>query len=401
MRRLLWIGDAACDSGFARATHKTLDVLRHEWDVRVIGLNYRGDPHDYPYKIYPAYIPGGDLFGTRRVIPICQQFAPDVVVIQNDPWNIPKYLEYLNQFATKPVVIGALAVDGKNLRAAEYLNGLDHCIFWTRFAAEEALAGGLTKPYDVVPLGVDLNVYAPGDQQAARRALGWENLKNETHGRVPDDAFVFLNVNRNQPRKRLDLTFEYFAELYHAGASNAYLYMHVAPTGDVGWDCKQLTRYYGLQGHVILVDLGAYNNESTTETELANTYRAANTLITTTQGEGFGLTTLEAMASRLACVFPAWSGLGDWAIDGGMPVPCDHHMMTPNGRCNVVGATPAKAQFVAAMSLLYHERGARELYAAKGLALAQRPEYRWEHIGRAFADVVTRAYDCTLLGLEA
>ena len=399
MRRLMWVGDAAVDSGFARATEHTVAALVKDWNVHVLGINYRGDPHPFRTmlekaggQIYPAYVPGGDLFGVARIIPKCQEIQPDVVVLQNDPWNIPRYLERLRAFKDyNPTVIGALAVDGKNLRGEEYLNGLDHAIFWTQFALDEARAGGFTKPADVVPLGVDLNIYHPGDRQAARTAIGWPE-------EIPRDAFVFVNVNRNQPRKRLDLTLEYFAEFYHScKADNAYLYLHVAPTGDTGYDCSQLTKYYGLRGHVIMVDPGAF--QGATETELANTYRACDALITTSQGEGWGLTTLEAMACGLSCVFGDWAALGDWAKPGGIAVPCDHHAVTPNGRCNVVGAIPAKNDFVRALELLYNSQAAREYYSKKALEVAQHPRYRWENIGKSFADVVARAYDSCALGV--
>src|SRR5580765_6972456 len=105
MRRLLWIGDAACASGFARCTHYTLDALRQSWDIVVLGLNYMGDPHDYPYKIYPCFS-GGDLFGIGRIPELVQKYRPEVVVIQNDPWNIPQYMKPLVNVPT----VAALAV---------------------------------------------------------------------------------------------------------------------------------------------------------------------------------------------------------------------------------------------------------------------------------------------------
>jgi len=64
-KKLLWVGDAGCPSGFGLATHKILDVVRHKYDVTVLGLNYRGDPHGYPYEIWAASAEG-DTFGIGR-----------------------------------------------------------------------------------------------------------------------------------------------------------------------------------------------------------------------------------------------------------------------------------------------------------------------------------------------
>lgn len=403
MRRLLWVGDAGCDSGFARATHKTLEVLRNEWTVSVIGINYTGDPHSYPYRIYPAAAPtrfGRDVFGVNRIVEIVQSEQPDVIVLQNDPWNIPRYMEQINRFESKPVIIGLIAIDGKNCQG-EHINTLDHCIFWTDFAKKEAELGGYKKSSTVIPLGVDLNIYKPGDRTEARRRLSWKDyVWTDNDGKqqpVPEDAFVFLNVNRNQPRKRLDLTFEYFADFFHSSPANqnAYLYLHVAPTGDVGYDCKQATRYYNLRGHVILVDPGMFHGAP--EAELADTYRAANALISTTQGEGWGLTTLEAMACGLPCIVPNWSALGDWAT-AALRIPCSSTAMT-TGNVNIIGGVADRRQFVNAMRYLHGSDVARESYSKRSLALAELPRYRWENIGSAVADDVMRVYNAATLKL--
>ena len=133
MRKLLWIGDADVATGFARCTHHVLDVLKETWDVHVLGLNYRGDPHSWPYPIYPC----GDLFGLGRVSELLGRIKPNLVVVQNDPWNIP---EYLKQIQDIPVV-ATMPVDGKNCRGGK-LNGLALAVFWTQFGLNEARSGG-------------------------------------------------------------------------------------------------------------------------------------------------------------------------------------------------------------------------------------------------------------------
>jgi D-inositol-3-phosphate glycosyltransferase len=392
MRKLLFVGDAACDSGFARATHAYADYLDYranpggQWDVTIIGLNYRGDPDvrkKYPYDIYPAYVPGGDLFGVQRLVSVLDKVRPDVVVFQNDPWNIPRYMEradavnYLQAEVDfgwrRPAYVGAIAVDGLNCRGTD-MNKLDHVIFWTKFAEVEARKGGFTKSSGIVPLGVDLNIYNPGDRLAARRAL-----------EIPptyDNSFIFLNVNRNQPRKRLDLTLQYFAEWYHSFETkpDAALYLHVCPTGDVGIDCDQLAKYYGLKGRVLLAQPGVYQGFS--EGMVAQTYRAANALLSTTLGEGWGLTTMEAMACGIPCVVPDWAALGEWAWAATL-IPCTSYSVTPN-KVNVIGGVPDRAQTIKAMHTLYSRDASRAEHTRQGMILVHQPEYRWKHVAEAF-----------------
>jgi glycosyltransferase involved in cell wall biosynthesis len=375
MRKLLWIGDAAVASGFARATHYTLDVLRKTWDVSVLGLNYQGDPHDYPYPIYPCW-PGGDLFGLGRMPRLISKLRPDVVVVQNDPWNIP---EYLTKAGNAPVV-ASLAVDGKNCRGRG-LNGLALAIFWTKFGEQEARLGGYTGPSAVVPLGVDLDIYKPLPQLAARQRIGWP----EELGK----AFIVGNVNRNQPRKRLDLTIMYFAEwIKRERVDDAYLFLHVAPTGETGYDVKQLAQYCGISNRILCVtpEMG----QGIKEDLLTATYNCFDVLLTTTQGEGFGLTTFEAMACGVVPIVPDWAALGELVEDAAIKVPCTTVACTPN-TINAIGGVPDREGTIQALNTLYRDARLRGELRERGLALVARDRYRWPNIGEAFGAAVDEA----------
>jgi hypothetical protein len=94
----------------------------------------------------------------------------------------------------------AIAIDGAN---CAYVRPTDEWvrprgIFWTEFARRQARDGGCTKPQPVIPLGVDLTTYYAGRPDGG--------ASHTTVAEVLQDAFIFLNVNRNQPRKRMDLT---------------------------------------------------------------------------------------------------------------------------------------------------------------------------------------------------
>lgn len=386
-RRLLWIGDAVASTGFARCTHQTLDVLRKTWDVAVLGLNYLGDPHRYPYPIYPGW-PGGDGFGLGRVEHVIASVKPDLVVIQNDPWNIPEYMKRIKDIP----VVASMPLDGKNCQS-KWLNGLALAIFWTEFGLLEARSGGYTGPAAVVPLGVDLEMYKPVDQLEARRRVG---LPEELL-----DKFIIGNVNRNQPRKRLDLTIEYFAAFTaRAQAEDAYLFLFVAPTGEMSYDVEQLMHYYGFKGagkRLILVqpEMGYGQREET----LSSIYSCFDVQLSTTQGEGWGLTTMEGMACGVPQIFPDWSALGEWAKPAGMAIPCYDTAVTSNNRINILGGIPDRTQTVEALHNCYASwklkkaadhydvasvRTVLEQHRELGIQLVADPRYRWSSIGASF-----------------
>lgn len=383
-RRLLWCGDGGCQTGFARATHGILDVLRETYDVGVLAIGYRGDPHEYPYPLYPCW-PGGDMFGVNRLPWALQTFQPDLVMVQQDPWNVPSYVQAIREtdgFATTPIV-GAIAVDGKNCKG-KALNGLDLAIFWTMFAMDEAAQGGYKNTSAVVPLGVDLDIFRPRDRSAARLARRLPDVMPRGHKR--DEAFIVGNVNRNQPRKRLDLLIQYFAEWVHRDAvDDAYLYLHVAPTGDDGYDCEQLARYYGVLDRLCLCQPEVYNGED--NDGLVDTYCAFDVNATTTQGEGFGLTTFEAMACGVPCIVPDWSALGELCHGAAMLVPCTSTIAT-HSRINSIGGVADKEEYVKALADVYTYRTLRDKLTRLGRKLVEEPRFRWRAVGEGFRDAL-------------
>lgn len=377
MRRLLWIGDACVSSGFARATHHTLAAFHPDWDVHVLGINYRGDPHPYPYPVYPPW-PGGDLHGVGRTKELVDKIKPDVVIVQQDPWNLPAYM----QKAGNVPVIGAVAVDGKNC-AGRGLNGLKLAIFWTQFGAHEAQLGGYAGRCAVVPLGVDLNVYKPITRVQARKTL-----------ELPEpymSGFIVGNVNRNQPRKRLDLCVMYFAEwIKSRKIEDAFFFFHAAPTGEQGYDIKQLAQYYGITNKLMVAEPEIGYGDP--EESLCVTYNCFDVMLTTTQGEGFGLTTLEGMACGIPQIVPDYAALGEICDDAAIKIPCTTFACTPKS-INVIGGIADREQTIAALDTLYQSKHG-QVWARcrqRGLEVARKPEYRWESVGAEFRQAVEEA----------
>jgi len=381
MKKLLWVGDSPeCVSGFGRASREILDVARDHFEVTVLGINYRGDPHGLPYPIYAAAV-GGDSHGVGRLPWMCNRDKPDVIVIQNDPWNIPFYIQKLMrfpEFSNIPVVT-SVAVDGKNF-LGPWLTGVAMSVFWTQFALDEARAGGYMGPATVIPLGVDLGTYRPDDKRAARL--------RQMSGYL-SESFIVGSVNRNQPRKRWDLMIKYFAEWVNSkNLDDVCLYMHTAPTGDKDIDVQQLAKYYGLfnkPGRLVLMEPPTWVGLD--EQQMRDTYNCFDVYATTTQGEGFGLTTLEAMACGVPCVVPEWSALGDWAKRGAWMVPCKTTAIGPP-YVNVIGGVPDEGAFITALHALYTNREARERNAQAAFECAQQPQFRWENIGRRWVETL-------------
>lgn len=396
VRKLLWIGDACVATGFARATHKTLEVLSQTWDVTVLGINHRGDPDvaaRYPYPIYPCFV--GDFFGYKRIADVVNKKmgGVDCIVIQNDVWNIPGYVKTIREAGINAPIVGAIAVDGKNCQGFK-LNDLALSIFWTQFGEDEARLGGFTGKAAVVPLGVDLDLYAlnePSDLSLLRQHIRPNLTANEDSTfdvKKLRDSFIVGNVNRNQQRKRMDLTVEYFCKwVSDYDVNDAFLMLHSCPTGEQEYDVLQLMTYYGCQDRLFLLepDIG----QGVSEDQMPWVYRCMDVLISTTQGEGMGLTTMEAMACGIPCIVPRWSALEDWA-SAAIQIPCSTFAATQN-RIGVIGGVPDREPFVEALQALYASPKLRETTSQAGLDLMREPRFRWENIGVAFEAAIDQA----------
>lgn len=398
-RRLLWVGDSpTVATGFARATQHTLETLQETWDVACLGMHYRGDPnHGFPYDIYPTRwdkYGNYDMLGAKRLPEVCALFRPDVIVLQNDVWNIPYYTKALQAAGITTPVVAALAIDGKNCQARK-LDGVALSIFWTEFAQTEARDGGWLGPSAVVPLGIDLEMYKLGDR--AHLAPLREHARSR-FATVPGSTFdlagfqkgfVVVNVNRNQQRKRLDLMVQCFCEwAIEHGRDDAFLMIQACPTGEREYDVAQLMDYYGLPDRLFLVYPD--KEHGVPERDLVWTYRCADVGMTTTQGEGFGLTTLEMMACGIPQIVPDWAALGELCGDAALKVPCSSFAATQGG-ANAIGGVIDRAKAIEALDLLYTRPDLRDELSARGLALVRQERYRWPVIGRAFGEAIESA----------
>lgn len=370
-RRLLWIGDAVVPTGFATVTHGILAHLHQQWDVTVSGVNYDGSAHTHPYRIQPAW-QGGDMWGMDRFAHLCAEFAPAAVVINSDWWHVSSFLDRAPRGVK---LIAYMPVDGANMNReiATKLDALDAAVWYTRFGCEQARRAGFKGPRHVVPHGIDTSAFRPLDRSLAREALG-----------LPQDAFIVGNVNRNQPRKRLDVTVRYFAEwVKRSRVRDARLLLHCARQ-DTGWDLGALAAHHGISGRVIFTG-GQDIRDAAGTTTMPLIYSALDVQVSTTLGEGWGLTTMEGMACGVPQIVPGWAALGEWA-ECAIRIPCSSQLAHPE--INTIGALPDMEPFIDALDALHRSPRRRTMMSRAGLALTGRAAFRWENVASQIESII-------------
>jgi len=156
----------------------------------------------------------------------------------------------------------------------------------------------------VIPPGVDLRRFRPGDRQAARRRIG-----------VAPDAVVLLFVGRIQPLKAPDVLLRAAAEMLAVDpALRARLQVLVvgAPSGS---GLSEPRRLQELAVHLGVADVVRFVPPQPPE-QLADHYRAADVAVVPSHNESFGLVALEAQACGTPVVAAAVGGLCTAVDDG-------------------------------------------------------------------------------------
>lgn len=120
--------------------------------------------------------------------------------------------------------------------------------------------------------------------------------------------FIITNVNRNQPRKDLPNTiFGFMAakEMWSNTGQQPFLYLHCHPQDPMGWDLRVILKQTDLieDKDYKLLPKELENNLADVDT-LNKIYNASDLFLTTTLGEGWGLSFSEAASCRIPIIAP-------------------------------------------------------------------------------------------------
>jgi D-inositol-3-phosphate glycosyltransferase len=390
---VLFVGDAVAATGFARVMHSLCEMLQSDYDIHQIAINYHGDPHDCTWRIYPAKL-GGDAFGVGRLLPMVESVRPAFIFLLNDLWILADYMDRLRTLPHMPKVVMYCPVDAGPIEpsAIERLEGVDRFVVYTEFAKgeiEAALAGLRRQRPDfafpaieVIAHGVDTALFHPlsPDSVGEFSSPGRRQAISSIFGDDPEmeDAFIVLNANRNQPRKRIDLTIKGFAQFAAGKPANVKLHLHMGVT-DAGWNVVHLARRYRIDERIILTTNGD-NLPSVPIAQLNAIYNAAAVGINTSIGEGWGLVSFEHAATGAAQIVPRHSACAELWQDAALMVEPAMSLTTESMLTEGHYVSPEGV--AAALQRLYEDRALLRDLSQAAYRNATRPEYRWSLIAR-------------------
>lgn len=308
--KLVWYADSpTVNTGFGVVSRNLLSRI---WkyitkDIDIFGINYYGEPHNLPYRIYPAATIGDrDLYGSTSVWRRLEQMNFDVLFTLQDSFILAPVAQKIYEIVKQKNAKWIVYVPVDSTSQPEWFQPLllaDVLIPYTRFGKNviEKYVGQSPTITEPIPHGIDSVFFEDlVFSKSAKRRF------RQQYFNLSDDTFLIIEVNRNSQRKDIPRTMQIF-KLFQKKHENTRLYIHAA-VRDIGNDLSLVARTEGILN---LIKFPANFNVATGVPirTLQKIYRSADVFLTATKGEGFGLTIIEAIANGTPTLAPAHTSI--------------------------------------------------------------------------------------------
>jgi len=146
-----------------------------------------------------------------------------------------------------------------------------------------------------------------------------------------------------------------------------------------------LCRYLGIEQYLLFTgiqNVKHYDKFSPVE-RLRHIYCAMNLHVSTSIGEGWGLTAMESMACGVLNALPSHSAFEEWAHGGAWLYPAPTTIFHPEG-INTAGHIPDVDALARLMYSAYANQKEADRESGKGLSLVRKPEFKWSNVAKIF-----------------
>ena len=309
IRVLAYCDSPTCATGFGTVSRNILAGLHStgRYDVDILGINYWGDPHNFPFRIWPTGVNGErDPYGRKKVFNMIPQMQYDLLFFLQDTFILdflPNLHMELRQAGRDFRSICYYPVDGTPKEQwLMNVNACDYLVAYSEFGKRESMQAlpEMTEPL-VIPHGANVSDYFIANERDVRA------FRAQFFG-AQADKFVFTNLNRNQQRKDIPRTIAAFAE-FRKQVPDSLLYLHMAKQ-DQGWDLPEIVKGYGLNISEDVIFPENFGPNQGYPRQIVNMiYNISDCVISTTLGEGWGLSWTEAMATKTPVIMPGNTAL--------------------------------------------------------------------------------------------
>ena len=258
-------------------------------------------------------------FGFSQLAAYVRKVKPDTLFLYNDAGVICKFLDKLKEDLTameRAAYKVLIYLDQVYItQRPELLARIDadaHAYFaFTTYWKTVLEDQGIKKPIHVLRHGFDETEWKVQDRATVRKRHG-----------LPENLVVYLNMNRNTPRKRYDIVVAAFAELVARHPTKPLALMCACDGGEQGgFQLQQIfareleLRRVPPQFHIHKLML-AKGPQTFTDEVVNDFYSLSDVGVNAADGEGFGLCQFEAMGVGIPQVVSYVGGFRDFCVDG-------------------------------------------------------------------------------------
>jgi len=285
----VFLGDSpTLETGFARVTKNIIPNLnlpnKHVW-----GIGYRGLPHNYDFDIYSANI--NSSWQDQQNKDRFEEFllaldGPITLWCIHDAFRLAKFKNVFDKVREQKhlKIIAYIPVDSYlDEKDSEFIEIVDVPVAYTEFGAEN-IRKFTDKEVKVIPHGNDPDF------------TKIDNFDRSNYFPNLHQGLKLIGVvNSNSERKNLFRSIQIFRELLTIDNSWR-LYLHCSPDGF--FNLKKIAQEMGIQEFIIYGDpffkSDIIGDTSCSKQELVKIYNCFDLFLSTSYGEGWGLTATEA-----------------------------------------------------------------------------------------------------------
>ena len=317
-------------TGYSKVSHGFIrELVKNPW-LQLTHFGFQKSPAvPETYRPYPPQVKVIDAAAIEKSSPVPQlqnqggfgfSFLPDVirkeqpnvVLIYTDMAVVARFLEEIRKSGIpRNFKIWVYIDQVYNTQLQAFIDILnrdaDRVFTFTSYWKKCIKDQGVTRPVDVLGHGFDRDMFKPLPREQARKVLG-----------IPNEAFVYISLNRNQPRKRYDLLIMAFVELLVKYPTKPVHLLCICDKGEKGgwWLFEIFMRELKLRG-VPVEQYGGRLMISSQDMQFKDEdinmfYNMADVGVSSADGEGWGLCNFEQMGVGVPQVVPDIGGFKEF-----------------------------------------------------------------------------------------
>ena len=315
-------------TGYSKVSQGILEQLSKQTYLEITHFGFQKHPQTpQQFRPYPSGIDVIDAaaieatvqgqnqgFGYQILVDTIRKKKPHVIMIYNDMAVVTRFLEEIRKSGItrdfKIWIYCDQVYDCQLQGMIDLLNrDADRVFAFTTYWKKQLKDQGVTRPLSIMGHGFDPKVFYTVPRDLARKSI-----------KIPEDAFVIMNLNRNQPRKRHDIMIMAFVELLVKYPTKLIVLLCICDKGDRGgwWLFEIFMRELKKRG----VPIEQFGNRlmissqdmAFKDEDINVLYNIPDIGISTAEGEGWGLCTFEQMGVGIPQVVPDVGGYKEYCL---------------------------------------------------------------------------------------